>query len=359
MLAALTIAYAFAFGVQFEVGPGSSVPTQLAFGPMLVFGPVTLVPLAVGIAILARAGWDPDACTCPGRQRPWALLAGGWYALGAVAVVLAAGPGTPGWGTIAVATALQIVIDGAVSYVRVHFGLGFPGRALAGTLAWTYLADAALTPVAYAVAVGADEVGTVITAAAIAGLLAFLSLVAADRRRHLQRTRSVTDAYREAAARARRDPLTGLANRLAWEEAVEAAAFIGRQQVAVVVVDVDGLKHANDTRGHAVGDALLGAVADVLEHAATGAELVARLGGDEFGILLVDGDVAALDELVASIRERLASHPGVDGVPLGASLGCAAMPPEGSVQEALAEADASLYREKAARPGTRASVPAR
>lgn len=355
VLAGLAIAYAAAFGVQFEIGPGAAVPTQLALVPMLVLCPPTLIPLAVGIAILARAGWDEEACTCPSRQRPWALLAGGWHTVGAVAVVLAAGSGQPGWQVIALATALQIGIDAVVSYVRAHGMLGFPGRALAATLAWTYLADIALTPVGYAIGVGARALGAPTTAAALAGLIGFLALVAADRRRHLERARKVTDAYVDAAARAHRDALTGLANRLRWEEAIDAAVE-ARSRVAVIVVDVDGLKVANDTRGHAAGDAMLGEMAAVLVDVAGGADVVARLGGDEFGVLLVGDEVDELEAVVARLRGRIAGHPGVQGLALAASIGYASTPPEPDVEAALAAADVSLYREKAARPGSRAPV---
>jgi PleD family two-component response regulator len=88
-----------------------------------------------------------------------------------------------------------------------------------------------------------------VLAAAPAGLL---WLVARERRGRIERAQAFQDAFDGARVEARRDPLTGLANRLAWEEAVEladAALRASSGPTSLIVIDIDGLKEANDGRG--------------------------------------------------------------------------------------------------------------
>ena len=87
------------------------------------------------------------------------------------------------------------------------------------------------------------------------------------------------------------DVLTGLANRRALERTLDAAlarAGARSRSVGVVMLDLDGFKAINDTRGHAAGDAALREVAARLRRCVRERDLVARLGGDEFVIVLTD-----------------------------------------------------------------------
>ena len=90
-----------------------------------------------------------------------------------------------------------------------------------------------------------------------------------------------------------RDPLTGLANRVAvvteLEQAI-ASDLESDQMTAVLLVDLDHFKHVNDSLGHAVGDQLLGRAAQRLTEAVRDGDLVARLGGDEFVVVMRDLD---------------------------------------------------------------------
>src|SRR6476661_4394150 len=86
--------------------------------------------------------------------------------------------------------------------------------------------------------------------------------------------------------KAHRDPLTGVGNLLAWDEAVALADAQHAEPVSVIIADLDGLKRANDERGHDVGDALIRAAAETIRGQVRDSDLVARLGGDEFGVLL-------------------------------------------------------------------------
>lgn len=107
----------------------------------------------------------------------------------------------------------------------------------------------------------------------------------------------VTDRVAAEAAllhQATHDPLTGLANRAAFNEALRSCLAIAaraRRPVAVVTLDLEAFKIVNDTLGHAGGDAVLTEVGRRLETTLRGADMVARLGGDEFGaVLAVGGD---------------------------------------------------------------------
>ncbi|CAB5709519.1 Probable diguanylate cyclase YfiN [Delftia tsuruhatensis] len=156
---------------------------------------------------------------------------------------------------------------------------------------------------------------------------------------------------------ASRDSLTGLANRLHFEQrlqqALDSAGEAG-QQLAVLFLDNDRFKQVNDRYGHAVGDVLLRAVGDRLRRQVRETDLVARLGGDEFAILLspVGGAGDALhvmDKIQTAMCEPL---PVADGVVLqpSVSAGLAVFPRHGqSMQALMHHADQAMYEAKAAR----------
>jgi diguanylate cyclase len=110
----------------------------------------------------------------------------------------------------------------------------------------------------------------------------------------------------EARDNARRDPLTDLPNRRAFEEAYATQVAAGAE-ICMAVCDVDHFKSVNDRFGHAVGDRVLKAIADALTTTCTG-HLVARYGGEEFAILFTGVDQAAarvtLDTARASVATR-------------------------------------------------------
>ena len=154
-----------------------------------------------------------------------------------------------------------------------------------------------------------------------------------------------------AQALARRDALTGLANRLGWDEALARC----EEQVqaggcaSVLVVDVNGLKAVNDSYGHEAGDRFLQMGADALSSVARRGDTVARLGGDEFGLLLPDVDEAAAERIVERVREAVATAGRVGDVPLSAAVGSATCPPHSSLRVAWRTADAAMYSDKSDR----------
>ncbi|RKQ93622.1 PAS domain S-box-containing protein/diguanylate cyclase (GGDEF)-like protein [Solirubrobacter pauli] len=151
------------------------------------------------------------------------------------------------------------------------------------------------------------------------------------------------------------DALTGLANRRALERTLEAAlgrAAARSRAVGVVMLDLDGFKAINDTRGHAAGDSALREVAARLRRCVRERDLVARLGGDEFVVVLTDLDrVDAVADSVERVREALT--PSFDDMELRAAIGVALYPSDGgTADDLLAHADRAMYVDKGARNGS-------
>ncbi len=151
---------------------------------------------------------------------------------------------------------------------------------------------------------------------------------------------------RRALEIANRDPSTGLGNRRAWLHALMVES--GRAQrtgrpLAVIILDLDGLKMVNDAHGHAAGDALIIRAAEALSASRRATDSVCRLGGDEFGIAAPDLTSEQAEQLVALLRARLDAS----GVPisLGWSVGAAGTP----MDDLWQRADAAMYADKRAR----------
>lgn len=150
------------------------------------------------------------------------------------------------------------------------------------------------------------------------------------------------------------DTLTHLANRRYFQERfaeeVQRARRM-RHPLALVVVDLDGLKTTNDTHGHAAGDRLLRTFADLLQGHLRAIDIAARLGGDEFVVLLPETGEAGAAVLIQRLEQRALDR-AVEGQPLRFSAGIAVFPDHGETDEALFEyADTALYRAKWAKDG--------
>jgi diguanylate cyclase (GGDEF)-like protein len=145
------------------------------------------------------------------------------------------------------------------------------------------------------------------------------------------------------------DPLTGLANRRALEQAVGALERDAPGAGATVAVaDIDHFKEINDRFGHAVGDEVLCAVGAVLERFARREDLVCRYGGEEFVLLLSSRDKRVARSVTERIRAAIESHHWEDiasGLTVTISIGFAAGS-AAQINELLAAADRLLYRAK-------------
>ena len=151
------------------------------------------------------------------------------------------------------------------------------------------------------------------------------------------------------------DELTGLPNRRAFitlsEQRLKLAIRMERD-VLMIFIDVDHLKHINDTWGHLAGDRALIDTARVLKESCREADIIARLGGDEFvALMTVDSDQTA--ELVCErIKARVELHnlETPRGHPLSLSVGATRTKSEGTMlADLLAQADTALYEQKRGR----------
>ena len=150
------------------------------------------------------------------------------------------------------------------------------------------------------------------------------------------------------AERARRramvDCLTGLPNRLAFED--RAAAEWDRAEryerpMGMLLLDLDGFKQLNDTRGHAAGDRALRKVAEALQARVRVSDLAARIGGDEFALLVPETPPEGLEALARAVEGM------ADDLPVGISAGWAAREAEDEGwAEVLARADDAMYERK-------------
>lgn len=149
------------------------------------------------------------------------------------------------------------------------------------------------------------------------------------------------------------DPLTGLLNRRGLHESLQSAivrASAEQSPVALLFVDLDDFKHANDIGGHRTGDDILVAVARALAGQMRRGEVVARLGGDEFAVLCPGlgaddaGTIAArLVEAVSALRFAIREQT----LRVGCSVGVAVFPADADSEETLvACADAAMYAAK-------------
>ena len=169
-------------------------------------------------------------------------------------------------------------------------------------------------------------------------------------------------ANEELRRRAFIDPLTGLPNRMLFEDRLlhamqrydrddDSRARREPCKLAVLFVDLDGFKPINDMLGHAVGDEVLKEAARRLRTATRDSDTVARIGGDEFVLLAEDvSDVADCASLANRVIQVLAQPLEIQGhqVTLSGSVGVALYPEHGDRLKLVQNADAAMYTAKRA-----------
>jgi len=219
-------------------------------------------------------------------------------------------------------------------------GLVHPARRVLAFL--VFIAAAMFAPVAYAP--GSAEPGEIITELFLwTGLAMLMTLLMRTIR--AQRFALQTEGD-EARQLARVDPLTGLGNRRAFDEALDAELARARRaktSLSLLVGDLDGFKEINDRHGHVVGDDCLRDAATALRAAVRTPDLCFRWGGDEFAVLLTDADERVAQTLAARLEKAVAgscARPG--GGQLTLTCGHAVLDPDMSAAEAVARSDAAL-----------------
>lgn len=152
---------------------------------------------------------------------------------------------------------------------------------------------------------------------------------------------------------ANHDPLTGLSNRLMFQEQLEQAVRIAsryKKKMSVLFLDLNDFKVINDTMGHKVGDLVLCEVARRLENVLRESDLVARLGGDEFVVLIEGGDCSQTALVVSEKLLNAFNEPMVlneQRVIVHSSIGIANFPEDASTADGLMNcADMAMYQAK-------------
>jgi putative nucleotidyltransferase with HDIG domain len=195
----LVAVFAVAQQVQFEVGIGYTVPTQLVLMPMLILAPPALVPLLVAAGLLA--GRLPSYLRGEVHvSRVAFVLPDAFYAVGPALVMALLGPahvGLEDWPVLAVALGAQAVWDAGFTGLRIWLALGTPPQMQLRLFAWVLSVDAALAPVGILAGVaGESQPLAVALVLPIMGLLAFF---ARERRAHIDKALALSHAYRGTA----------------------------------------------------------------------------------------------------------------------------------------------------------------
>jgi len=191
--------YAISSRIDFEIGTGSAVPTQLVLVPMLVLLPVPYVPLFVLAGLLL--GGLPDYLR--GRvpvDRSLLRFVNSWHAIGPAIVLVAAGEPDPTIGTLPVyvaALAAQFAFDFGSTALRDWIGRDVPPLSLLRFMVWIWAVDLALTPIALLAAVGSEDHPALLVA--VLPLIALLAYFARERKARIDNALELSNAYRGTA----------------------------------------------------------------------------------------------------------------------------------------------------------------
>lgn len=160
-----------------------------------------------------------------------------------------------------------------------------------------------------------------------------------------------TLAELELRKAALQDPLTGLLNRRGFHHVVSRSwGTLDQPSGAVMMIDLDGFKGINDSAGHPAGDMVLATVGQALMQSKREGDFAARLGGDEFALVLPGANPAEAGRIAERLRKVVRDALKESHLPQKAtiSIGVATKGTNANLDEMVAEADAALYRAKAA-----------
>src|SRR5262249_28059552 len=145
------------------------------------------------------------------------------------------------------------------------------------------------------------------------------------------------------------DPLTGLNNRLRFNEAMSQEISRSRRYrtaLSLVLYDVDHFKQINDTYGHLVGDKMLIELSLFVAARIRGADVLARWGGEEFAILLPESNIHRAHEVAEKLRDAISKARFDETKSVTCSFGIAQLEDGDTDNSLLSRADNALYRAK-------------
>lgn len=160
------------------------------------------------------------------------------------------------------------------------------------------------------------------------------------------------ERLKHAEHAARKDPLTQLANRFAFDEEyakLESSSHGRESNFCVIMIDLDHFKKINDRHGHAAGDDVLRVTGMVLQQTRCNDAFVARIGGEEFVVLCRRGDLAKAERLAENIRARINNAVVIHNdcqIKFSASMGLTQRMPGESQSRLLHRVDEALYTAK-------------
>jgi diguanylate cyclase (GGDEF)-like protein len=192
----------------------------------------------------------------------------------------------------------------------------------------------------------ADSIPLLFNTAALHLAVMVLLLAVAQVRLRAASAEADLHSARELAAT---DVLTGLPNRRSVDEALAAATALAQrsgQPLSVALVDIDHFKRINDRHGHALGDAVLVQMAELLRREVRGADRVGRWGGEEFLLVAPNTRLAAALDLLERLRRAMAAQAFSHGEAVSISAGVTQYLPGDRPLNLLERADAALYRAK-------------
>jgi diguanylate cyclase (GGDEF)-like protein len=338
-----------------EVGPYAGVDSDIARrmgGVIWLIGALlalAVIPLAAPTAPLGGLGWFVAAANClvafggaamllrRDHVSYEALLVGNYLALVQIGVAqwLAGGLEAPYW---------QLYVLPLLHVAAIH-----PPRRIAVFI--VTLVVAAGAPLAY------DGWEAATAAAFLLGVLLWIGTAVITYRlmREVRAQRVESQREEEHARRvARLDPLTGLSNRRAFDEAIGEEIAEARRTgrpLSVLLADMDRFKQINDDHGHVSGDSCLRRVARTIQGSVRVTDACFRWGGDEFAVLLPTADAERASELCECIQAAVRSScRGPDQSPLSVSCGHTQLEQGMDAHAFVAAADRALLTLKRARP---------
>lgn len=173
----------------------------------------------------------------------------------------------------------------------------------------------------------------------------------------LKATEDVMAGLRERLIQEReqaiKDPLTGLYNRIAFEERFQHEVKRWERYgspLSLIILDIDHFKNVNDSYGHKTGDRLLKFLADVLQNQLRETDMLVRFGGEEFVVLSLDTDAENALTLAEKLRQtvhRCRFHFADERIPLSISCGVSSLKAGDTAESLFERADQALYSAKA------------